>query len=63
MQKQLMAKLDWGSYFVSIAETTSKKIGVLIHSMKFLYPELLFIAINLPYSLHGILLWSLGGCS
>ena len=33
------SKLDWGSYFVSIAKTTSKKIGTLIHSMKFLSPE------------------------
>ena len=33
------SKLDWGSYFVSIAKTASKKIGALIHSMKFLSPE------------------------
>ena len=33
------SKLDWGSYIISIAKTTSKKIGVLIHSMKFLSPE------------------------
>ena len=33
------SKLDWGSYIVSIAKTTSKKIGALIHSMKFLSPE------------------------
>ena len=33
------AKLDWGSYIVSIAKTASKKIGALIRSMKFLYPE------------------------
>ena len=32
------SKLDWGSYIVSIAKTASKKIGVLIHSMKFLSP-------------------------
>ena len=30
------SKLDWGSYIISIAKTASKKIGVLIHSMKFL---------------------------
>ena len=29
------SKLDWGSYIISIAKTTSKKIGALIHSMKF----------------------------
>ena len=28
-------KLDWGSYIVSIAKTASKKIWVLIHSLKF----------------------------
>ena len=33
------SKLDWGSYLVSIAKTASKKIGALIHSMKFLSPE------------------------
>ena len=34
------SKLDWGSYFVSIAKTASKKIGPLIHSMKYLSPEI-----------------------
>ena len=33
------SKLDWGSYVISIAKTASKKIGALIHSMKFLSPE------------------------
>ena len=32
------SKLDWGSYIISIAKTTSKKIGALIRSMKFLFP-------------------------
>ena len=32
-------KLDWGSYIISIAKTTSKKIGALIRSMNFLSPE------------------------
>ena len=31
--------LDWGSYNISIAKTASKKIGALIHSMKFLSPD------------------------
>ena len=31
--------LDWGSYIISIAKRTSKKIEILIHSMKFLSPE------------------------
>ena len=33
------SKLDWGSYIISVAKTASKKIGVLIRSMKFLSPE------------------------
>ena len=33
------SKLDWGPYIVSIAKTAYKKIGALIRSMKFLYPE------------------------
>ena len=33
------SKLDWSSYIVSIAKSASKKIGVLICSMKFLSPE------------------------
>ena len=33
------SKLDWGSYIISIAKTTSKKIGALIRSVKFLSPE------------------------
>ena len=33
------SKLDWGSYIISIAKTASKKIGVLIRSMKFHSPE------------------------
>ena len=32
-------KLDWDSYTISIAETASKKIGAVIHSVKFLSPE------------------------
>ena len=35
----ISSKLDWGSYIVSIAKTTSKKIKALIRSMKFLSPE------------------------
>ena len=33
------SKLDWGPYIVSVAKTASKKIGALIHSVKFLSPE------------------------
>ena len=32
-------KLDCGSCIISIAKTASKKIGALIHSMKFISPE------------------------
>ena len=32
-------KLDWGSYIISIAKTASKRVGPLIHSMKFLSLE------------------------
>ena len=39
------SKLDWGSYIISVAKTASKKIGALIHSMKFVSPE-----VNLPYA-------------
>ena len=31
--------LDWGSYIICIAKTTSKKIEALIRSMKFFFPE------------------------
>ena len=34
-----LSKLDWGSYIISIAKITSKKIGALFRSMKFLSPE------------------------
>ena len=33
------SKLGWASYIISIAKTASKKVGALIHSMKFLSPE------------------------
>ena len=33
------SKLDWGSYIISMAKTTSKKIGALIRSVKFLSSE------------------------
>ena len=45
------SKYDWGSYFISIDNTASKKIGALLRSMKFLSPRLLCISINLPYRL------------
>ena len=33
------SKLNFGSYIISIAKISSKKIGALIHSMMFLSPE------------------------
>ena len=33
------SKLDWGSYIISIAKTTSKKIEAFICFMKFISPE------------------------
>ena len=39
LELTLSSKLNWGSYIFSIGKTVSKKIGVLIPSMKFLSPE------------------------
>ena len=39
LQSTCSSKLNWGSYFISIAKTGSKKIWALIRSMKFLSPE------------------------
>ena len=39
LQLVFSSKLDWSCYINSIGKTTSKKIGYLIHSMKFLFPE------------------------
>ena len=47
------SKMDWGTYIISIAKTASKKIGALIHSMKFFSPEVaLYIFFNW-HSLHA----------
>ena len=43
------SKLDWGSYIISIAKTTSKKMGALICSIKYLSPEVCCISMNLLY--------------
>ena len=51
------SKLDWGSCIISIAKTTTKKIGALIHSMKFLSAEVAHV------TMHEILLSCLGWCS
>ena len=53
------SKLDWGSYIIPIARTVSKKIGALIHSMKFLSSKAivssLFIRGHLPHSSSAII--------
>ena len=54
------SKLDWGSYISSTAKTASKKIGALIHSIKFLSPEVALYLYCTP--MHGILLSRLGWC-
>ena len=51
LELSFFCKLDWGSYIICIAETVSKKIGNLIHSMKFSLQRLLWVSINLPYCL------------
>ena len=33
------SKLNWGSCIISVAKTFSRKTGALIHSIKFLSPE------------------------
>ena len=33
------SKLDWSSYIISIAKSPPKKIAALIHSLKFLSPD------------------------
>ena len=49
-------KLDWSSCIISIAKTASKKIEVLIRSMKFLSPEVVL------YPMYEILLPRLSWC-
>ena len=39
MRLSFSSKYDCGSCIISIVKTTSKKIGALIRSMKFLSPE------------------------
>ena len=57
------SKLDWGSYIISIAKTASKKIGALIHSMKFLSPEVALYLYKIHHTpMYGILLSRVGWC-
>ena len=43
------SKLDWGSCIICLSKTASKKIGSVIRSMAFLFPEVALYLINLPY--------------
>ena len=50
----LSSKLYPSSYIISIARTASKKIGALISSMKFLYPEVaLYLYKTTVKAMHG----------
>ena len=60
LESTFASKLDWSCYIISIAKTTSKKVGALICSMMFLSPE---VALYLYVSMHGILLSCLAWCS
>ena len=46
----LSSKLDWGSYIISIAKSTSEKIEPWFVLWNFFLLRLLGISINLPYS-------------
>ena len=55
------SKLDWGSNILSVAKTSSKKIGALICSIKFISPEVALYLYKSPippcmeYCYHGYL--------
>ena len=58
------SKLDWGSFIFSIAKTASKKIRAMIHSIKFISPEVaLYLYKSNHTALYGILLSCQGWCS
>ena len=37
LELNVSSKFDWSSYIISIAKTASKKVGALIHFMKFFF--------------------------
>ena len=47
------SKIDWGTYIISIAKIFSKNTGALIHSIKFLSPEVVLYLFFNWYSLHA----------
>ena len=55
------SKLDWGSYIISIANTTAKKIGALIRSVKSLSSEVglyLYKSIICPFMEYCCHVWA-----
>ena len=55
------SKLDWGSYIISIAKTASKKIGALIRSITFVFPEValyLYKSTIRPYMEYCCHIWA-----
>ena len=55
------SKLDWDSYIISIAKTAFRKIGALIHSMKFPSAEValyLYKSMICPYMEYCCLAWT-----
>ena len=61
MRLTFSSKLDWCSCIISIAKTASKKIGALIHSIKFLSPEValyLYKSTICPYMEYCCHVWA-----
>ena len=54
LQVTFSSKLDWGTYIISIAKTASKKIGALIHSMKFLFLEVALYLFFKKFGIHSM---------
>ena len=50
------SKSDWGSSSISIAKTSSKKIGALTRSMKFVSPEVALYLCIYHMAMYGLLL-------
>ena len=56
------AKLDWGSYIISMLKLTPIKLEPWFVLWSFFLLRLLCISINLQFAMHGILLSLLGWC-
>ena len=54
-----ISNLDWISNNITTVETVTEKIRALIHSLKFLLPEVVLFFTN-PLNLHGMLFQCLG---